>query len=267
MAFDGVKILDNDLACDVHDAFFEAYDGGADPAAIRAALVERYDGELNTAIDGEVFATAMAECLWSVGRPVDDLAAEVREGLAAESTRAFWGDLYDQRRRVLDRFLAKLAKPKPAPLPRKKTRVPKHVLFEAGDWLLFEKRSGRLVPAVVWAVEPRGRFRYDFVFPNLSRPADPALVLRVLRGGPGVTDDEVATFFSPNKRARVTTIEHTAIRAHAGRFRKVGHRPFVFPTWQGSGFGYAVTFADFERAADDAGSRALTPEEVKALTA
>jgi hypothetical protein len=61
------------------------------------------------------------------------------------------------------------------------------------------------------------------------------------------------------------TFEHGVLKPRLGRFRKFGSRPFSFPPWRGSSFGYGVTFEDFERRADDGGSRGLTAEELSRL--
>jgi hypothetical protein len=170
MGADGTGILANDLAYDVHDEFFELFDGGAEPAAAEAELLARFEGELLSDGDRDDFLAALADCLWSVGHPVDALRTRLAALVAADAGAAQWGDLYAARKRVLTRFLTKTATPKPTPVGRKKARIPKTRLFEPGDYLAFAKRSGRVVPVVVWEVEARGRLRYDFVFPNLSRP-------------------------------------------------------------------------------------------------
>ncbi|MBN9520157.1 hypothetical protein J0H58_16785 [bacterium] len=265
MSADGTGILANDLACDVHDDFFELYDGGADPTAAEAEILTRFAGEILSGGNREVVLAALAECLWSVGHPVEELRTRLATLVAADAGAEHWGDLYPARKRVLVRFLAKLAAPKPAPVGRKKARVPKKRLFEAGDYLAFVKRSGRVVPVIVWWVEARPPLRYDFVFPNMSRPAGPDLVARLLDTTALLTDDELGVFLGKGQRPKVVTLEHVAARPYVGRFRRFGSRPFRFPAWQCGACGYCANFEGFEQYADEGGSRGLTPDELAAI--
>lgn len=260
MAVDGPGVLDSDLAADVHDAFFERYDAGADPTEVGEQLRATYARECLEDSEREIFLAALADCLWNVGAPVEELRGPIERLLAANA--AFWGDLYPRRRAAISRLLTRLDTPKRTPLPRKKARLPRKLPFEEGDYLVFTKKNGKAVLVAVWAIEKRGQLRYDLVFPNLSRPAESGLVERLLSRPDSLSDDELATFFSRTRRARVTTIDHRDLKDHADRFRRVGNRPFAFPAWQGSSFSSCVTFADLERAADEAGSRALSAAEL-----
>lgn len=85
MAIDGVKIVDSDFAWDIFDDFFERFDAGASPAALRRELIEEYEGEILSALDRELFLTTLAECLWSVGEPVVDLADQIQDMLDPRS--------------------------------------------------------------------------------------------------------------------------------------------------------------------------------------
>lgn len=91
---------------------------------------------------------------------------------------------------------------------------------------------------------------------------DLASLTRLLDTRQPLTDNELALFLSPARRPRVFTLEHPVLKPHLGRFRAFGNRPFAFPTWQCGTSGYGVTFIDFERRADEGGSRALTAEEL-----
>jgi hypothetical protein len=265
MAADGTGIIENDLAYDVHDAFFESYDGGKAPAAIHAAIVAEFEGELLCDGDREVFVAALAECLWTIGQPVADLAGQLEALLAADAGAAYWGELYLERKKTLTRFLRKIRTAKRTPVKPKKTRLPKKLLFEQGDYLAFSKKNGKVVPVIVWYVEKRAPLRYDFVFPNLSKASDPDLIARLLDTGAPLTDDELSVVFTKGKRPKAVTIEHTAVKAQTSRFRKFGNRPFHFPTWQVGWSGYCIKFEDFEQYADEGGSRALTAEELRMI--
>lgn len=260
MAADGPGVLESDLALDLHDAFFELYDGGAEPDASGAVLLAQHAGA--DRCEGEIALAALLQCLWEVGADARELRARLEAILAAGVSEDYWGPLRAGRERALRRLLAKTATPKAIPAPRKKGRSPKKVAFEAGDYLAFTKANGRVVPVIVWLVERRSPLRYDFVFPNLGRSADPALLARLLDTRQEAGDDELAVFLSPARRPRVFTLEHTAIKPHLSRFRVFGSRPFAFPAWQCGTSGYGVTFADFERRADEAGCRAFTPAEL-----
>lgn len=262
MAANGPGVLENDLALDVHDAFFEQFDGGSDPGTTRDHLLHAHEGEAQGDAEREIVLAALLQCLWDVGHPVDDLRGQLQEIVVTGVSAAHWGHLTAERTRTLRRLLAKTATPKKAPTPRRKARLPKKLAFEAGDYLAFTKASGRVVPVIVWLVERRAPLRYDFVFPNLGRSADPALLARLLDTREPVSDEELAAFLSPGRRPRVFSLEHTTIKPHLGRFRTFGNRPFSFPAWQCGACGYGVTFADFERRADEGGCRAMTPSEI-----
>jgi hypothetical protein len=90
-------------------------------------------------------------------------------------------------------------------------------------------------------------------------------VARFLDPAVPLTDAELGVFLGKGRRPKVVTVEHAAVRPHAGRFRRFGNRPFRFPTWQCGTCGYCVTFADFEQSADEGGARGLTPEELAAI--
>jgi hypothetical protein len=259
MAADGVGILENDLALDVHDEFFARFDAKEEPDAIVAVL-----GEMELFSDGEreIHAAALAECLWSIGHPVEELRARLKQMIDGESGAAYWGELYPARKTALLRLLKKLARPTTKPAARKTRRSPKRRLFEEGDYLVFTKKNGRPIVAIVWIVEPRPPLRYDFVFPNLFRSPDTA---KLLDTSAEITDLELGVFLGRGLRPKVTTIEHSVVKTHMPRFRRFGNRPFRFPTWQVGTCGYCVTFADFEKAADESGSRPLNAEELKAI--
>lgn len=140
-------------------------------------------------------------------------------------------------------------------------------MFAGGDYLLFTKANGKAVPVIVWVVERRRPLRYDFVFPSLGKATDPDAVRRILDTREPVTDDELAAVLSKGKRPRVFTLEDAAIRGHLHRLQRFGNRPFNFPAWQCGACGYGVTFADFERNANESGSRALAADELAVLAA
>ena len=265
MSVSGVKVLDADFACDVYDDFFDRYDAGGEPDAIRAELADAYETEIFSAADREFFLTALADALWEVGAPVDDLRGSIAAMLAADETAGFWDDLYPARKKALARFLTKLGTPKKTPRRRQKARRPAKLPFVAGDYLAFAKRNGAVVPVIVWMVETHAPLRYDFVFPNLSRAGDPEAAERFLDASVPLTDDELEVFFSPDRKAKVVTLEHRDLKPHLGRFRRFGNRPFAHPPWRGSSFGYIFRIEDFERRADEAGSRSLTPDELARL--
>ncbi len=265
MAVDGVKILESDFALDVYDDFFERYDQSQSPSSIAAALRGEYATEILSTVDEEIFFTALAECLWTVGSSTDDLRPQIAVFVDSDTTADFWDDLYPARKAALKRFLRKIAKPKKTPVRPKKRRHPKKLPFAKGDYLAFEKRNGKRVPVIVWDIEKRGSLRYDFVFPNLSRTDDRQTITAFLQTSTVNVDDVLTIFFSKRRRVPVTTIEHTDVNNHLDRFHRFGNRPFRFPQWQGSSFGYCVTFKDFENTADSRGSRAFANWELQLI--
>lgn len=84
MSVEGTKILENDFACDIHDDFFERYDGGAEPSALGVELLAEYEAEILSEADREILLSTLAECLWSVGRPVEELRAPLQALLAGD---------------------------------------------------------------------------------------------------------------------------------------------------------------------------------------
>ena len=132
MAIDGVKIVDSDFAWDIFDDFFERFDAGAAPAALRRELTEEYEEEILSTLDRELFLTTLAECLWSVGAPVGELADQIQDMLDRETTAAEWDDLYPERKKVLKRFLTRLNKPKTKPVTRKKKSCAEKTAVRSG---------------------------------------------------------------------------------------------------------------------------------------
>lgn len=262
MAIDGVKIVDSDFAWDIFDDFFERFDAGASPAELREELTEEYEGELLSTLDRELFLTTLAECLWSVGEPVVELADQIQDMLDRDATAAEWDDLYPERKKVLKRFLTRLSKPKTKPVARKKNRAPKKLLFEVGDYLVFTKQNGKQVPVIMWGLERRGVLTYLFVCPNLSKTDDAALIRKLLDTSQPLSDLELTTFFHRDKHAKNTGIEYKTLKPYAERFRKFGNRKFS-DDWYGSPSLTAFDFDTFEKCINECGSRALTPEELK----
>ncbi len=265
MGIDGTKIIDSDFAWDIHDDFFERFDRGTDPQIIKTELIEEYEGEILSLGDREIFLAALAECLWSVGQTVEDLSAQIRAMIELDSTAEFWGELYLKRKPILKRFVAKLRKPKKTPLVPKKKRNPKRRIFEEGDYLVFTKRNGKRVPAIIWCVDLIDGLWYVFVFPNLTRTNDSGLILKFLDTTQPISNQELATFFTKRHRARCVAVAHQAVKEEKARFHKFGSRPFDFRIWEGSSFGSCSTFACLETYADEGGSRAFSPSELAIL--
>lgn len=262
MSFDSVKILDNDFASDICTDFFERFDSGQSPQIIQDHLMEEYGREVLEELDREVLLTALADCAWQVGLPVDDLRRQIESHFATESTSGFWSELYAARKREITAFLRKLQKPKTSPDKPRKNRLPKRIPFDEGDYLLFQRKNGKQVLVVVASVETKGKLKYVFVFPNLSRSSDFELTKRLLDTTQAVSDDELGVFFGKNHRFRVCIFDHVTIKDHLQRLPKFGNRKFNWSIWQCGACGYGVTFADFERCIDDSGSRGLMPEEL-----
>jgi len=263
MSFSGLKILENDFACDIHDDFFQRYDAGQKLETLAEAITADYEAEILSPIDREVFLTAVAECLWSVGQPVDSLRRQIIELLESDTTANFWSEQYAARKKILLTFVRKLSKPKAKPVAPRKVRAPKRLPFAEGDYLLFEKQNKKRVVVIVAAVETRGKLRYDFAIPNLSRSTDTALTGKLVCTPAAISDEELATFFPKSRRFRMSTFEHSTIKGHLGRFQKIGNRPFNWSVWQYGACGYGVTFDDFERLVNESGTRGLTPEELQ----
>lgn len=262
MSFDSVKILDNDFAFDICADFFERFNLGQPPQAVRDQLLQEYGREMLDETDREVLLTSLADCLWKVGQPVDDLRAQIESAFATQSTAQFWGEEYSARRREISAFLRKLQKPKASPVKPKKPRAPKMIPLAEGDYLLFQRKNGKQVLVVVADVETKGKLRYHFVFPNLSRSQEFAATRRLLDTSEAVSDDELRLFFGKNYRFRMCTFDHTSIQDQLHRLRKVGNRKFDWSKWRFGACGYGVTFADFEQHIDNGGSRGLSPEEL-----
>jgi len=264
MAIDGVKIVDSDFAWDIFDDFFERFDAGALPAALRRELTEEYEGEILSRLDREIFLTTLAECLWRVGEPVVELSDQIQDMLDREATAVEWEDLYPERKKVLKRFLTRLNKLKTKPVERKKNRSPKKLLFEEGDYLVFTKQNGKQVPVIMWGLERRGGLTYLFVCPNLSKTEDAALIRKLLDTSHPLTDLELTTFFHRDKHAKNTGIEHKTLKPNVERFRKFGNRKFS-DDWYGSPSMTAFDFDMFEKCINEGGSRALTPAELELI--
>lgn len=265
MGIDGTKIVDSDFAWDIYDEFFELFDAGMSPPLIEARLTETYRGEILSELDREIFLSTLSECLWRVGHPTESHSEQLKAMIDAESTAALWEDLYPERKRVLKRFVAKLGKPRKTPLRPQKQRRPQRLLFEEGDYLVFCKKNGKKIPTIIWGIETRGGVCYVFVFPNLTRTNDINLIERFLDTTRPISNDDLAVFFSKNKRFKCVAVDHKACKPQKDRFRKFGARPFDDRIWQGSSFASCSTFECFEQYANEGGSRSLSPDELKLI--
>ena len=145
----GHNINENDTSFDVTETFFEKYNEGMEPAAIKKALLKQFSTSLNdVAEDRDNVLFPLAQCLWETCALDDALLAEVKkniehgDNIKTCETLGADDDFLKKRRATLEKFLSKISTPKEKPKPRKKPPARIESKYRAGSCLTFKYPDG-----------------------------------------------------------------------------------------------------------------------------
>jgi len=152
MAIDGPKIIDSDLAHDIYNEFMDLYDFGLDISKIREKI-EEWKSNLADDLEVEIFNSVYCEALWEIGElnKVDVVALE--NIVQNESGFKLWKnidiDLYNARKKILQRQLLKISKCKSKVRNRKKYRSVTNFHFQVGDCLAYRNTTHNSMQALL----------------------------------------------------------------------------------------------------------------------
>jgi hypothetical protein len=120
----GVRLYDNDTACDVRDQWLKALRQGASVAEATAEVVKMFDG-----FEDPLVWLALADTQWTWGRLDAQVLKRAQAALAAGGDLELWAESPERpaRVRVLERLAARLNQPPPSPKPIR-------VRGDAVDW-------------------------------------------------------------------------------------------------------------------------------------
>ena len=251
MAIDGVGIMESDLANDVHSEFFELYDSGVEVAEIRKR-VSTWWSEVVDYIKREILHSVLCQALWEIGALESSDLESFRSFLEAGVSHRAWMDLDApsalKRKKVLERQLARLSKPRRLPRKRRKYLKVTKFHFEVGDCLVYRFADGTRRGLVVGEIlQNRGECTY-YMFPVSNDAADPDDLSFFTEGSfPG---HKVWAAAHPNGFEygfHVTTPDHRLLIHFIDQFEKIGRIEINFENARVGSFGATMTKDVFEQ--------------------
>lgn len=156
MGASGVKLFDDDLACDVRDLFREFLARGQSCDSASQTIVNHFADVIGTE-EESVFWLALAAVEWDYGALRPKLKKKALSIIKEGTDLGRWADdsqLLTQRRKTLDFLARKLKSPnrKPKQYPRKKPFSPQFA-WDRGDVFAYQMQSGDFLLLRVVAVE------------------------------------------------------------------------------------------------------------------
>jgi hypothetical protein len=151
----GYGLNENDTSFDVTETFFEKYNTGMEPLAIRKDILEQFAYSLNDSEDSDNVLFPLAKCLWEVCGLDKETLVKVKERIEGggniEVVRFLGADdeFLKKRGAMLNKFLAKISIPKERPKVRKKPPVHIDSPYRTGSCLSFQYPDGTFGGAVV----------------------------------------------------------------------------------------------------------------------
>ncbi len=115
----GVKIYQDDVACDVKEEYVEALKKGISNEEITEKLIAEYVGDID---DEPIFWFALADIQWNYGRLLDNVKEQSLKHIANGANLERWEEnpkLYEKRKKVLEELKEKLNTSQP---PEKKVK-------------------------------------------------------------------------------------------------------------------------------------------------
>jgi hypothetical protein len=151
----GTSITADDTVADVVGTVVDRMKEGASLQEASDFALRRFKSALKDSDDGPLIWLALAHVQWKYGRVDPQVFDRVRNDIASEQGLDRWREDpagLTKRRRVLETFLAKIAKvnEKPAVSPRSVVRL---APFREGDCIAIQTSSGQYTAAIVLRVD------------------------------------------------------------------------------------------------------------------
>ncbi|MDR2729087.1 MAG: hypothetical protein LBB56_08125 [Chitinispirillales bacterium] len=144
----GYKLSENDTSRDVIETFFEKYNAGMEPEAIKASILQQFSFSVNDYEDSDNVFFPLANCLWEVCALDDDLFDLTRKRIGSgEHFKVLKGlgandEFLKKRKQILEKYLAKIAVPREKPKARKKPPVRVESQYHNGSCMVFQYPNG-----------------------------------------------------------------------------------------------------------------------------
>jgi hypothetical protein len=152
----GYGIRQDDLTCDVIGDFEDALKQGKSIREATRVVKVEYEQVLSDPEQEPLFWIALADVQWTYGQLDPAVLRRIRRDFASGASLMIWEGAPDRgqekRKKVLERFLAKVehANPRPKKAPKTVIRPPK---FQPGDCLTYPLTNGQYGAALVLAVD------------------------------------------------------------------------------------------------------------------
>lgn len=179
MATDGVKIIDGDLASDIHGTFMDMCDAGASLEEIKKAIEEPFDEE--DGFDHEIYVTVFALALWQTGHLTPDILQELNNVIARGAGVKVWTEEIDtkegrKRQRELEKLREKLSLPNTKVRKRRVYKPVTKFVFEENAVLIFQLPGGNYCATIlVNIMQHQGRCHYFFIASTYKSKLKPTI--------------------------------------------------------------------------------------------
>ncbi len=175
----GTEILSNDTSSDIYAEFFDLYNDGLDVNEISKKVIANNQETISDTDDSNNFWFALAQATWECKQLDPELFNRVKEIIETGADLQVWRQLaaskkdIEERKIVLDKFLADLQTERPKAKPRKKKRIHQPV-FEKGDCLTFKLENGNYGGAVVLEAINDTKYGQNLIVTTrINQPAKP----------------------------------------------------------------------------------------------
>lgn len=164
MAIDGTGILESDLAHDIYNTILDFYDSGLNYEEIESQLND-YNELMTADLFAEIIYTSKTKAYYEIGFLKDDLIEQISILIQEQRSLKRWqkefsSKEYEERIKVLNRFIRAIRKPKNKIRERKKYSTIKKKLFLIGDCISFETEENLFHGIICEISEYRGNCDY-----------------------------------------------------------------------------------------------------------
>lgn len=143
------EILGNDTSCEVQERFFELYDLGEIPENITSIVLEEQSDNLQ--YDRTNVWLGIALACWECKVLTKDIFTEIEKIVDTKEDIKFNEkleaslDFLTNRQKVLDKFIAKIALPKPKPRAKKASSIQVQSMYTAGMCLTYKNLDNNYI--------------------------------------------------------------------------------------------------------------------------